>query len=141
MTTPPGDQPPPGDPSATPHQAQQPYQGQYQGQYQQPYQQPYPPYGFPAAPQEHPKATTAMVLGILGLVMCGVAAPFAWAIGKRAVAEIDASGGRLGGRSQAQTGYILGIVGTVLLGLGLLFLVFYFIVVVVAIGGMAASNA
>lgn len=40
-------------------------------------------------------------------------------IGKRAVAEIDASGGRLGARGQAQAGYVLGIIGTVLLVLSL----------------------
>lgn len=112
MTTPPGDQPPYG------------------------YQQ---PYGYPVQ-QDHPKAQTAMVLGVVGLVMCQVAAPFAWMIGKRTVNEIDASMGRLGGRSTAQAGYILGIIGTVLLGLAVVFLVFYFVVVVALIGGMAVGT-
>ena len=82
-----------------------------------------------------------MVLGILGLVMCQIVSPFAWAMGKRTLAEIDASGGRLGGRGQAQTGYILGIVGTVLLGVGLLFLVIYFVFVVAGVrrGGRSAT--
>jgi hypothetical protein len=80
---------------------------------------PYGGYGVP----DHPQAMLALVLGILGLVVCGVLAPFAWVIGGRAVAEIDASGGRVGGRSTANTGRILGIVGTVFLGLGLLVLV------------------
>jgi hypothetical protein len=138
MTTPPGDQPPFGEPTEPPYQAQQPYQGQYQ-QPGQPYGQPYP-YGYPVA-QDHPKAVTAMVLGILGLVMCQLVSPFAWAMGKRTLAEIDASGGRLGGRGQAQTGFVLGIVGTVLLGVGLLFLVIYFVFVVLVFGGAALSNA
>jgi hypothetical protein len=128
MTTPPGDPSQPyGDPS------QQRPQGGYQ---------PFPPYGAPGYPvqQEHPKAITAMVVGILGLVMCQVASPFAWVIGKRAVAEIDASGGRLGGRGQAQTGYVLGIVGTVLLGLGLVFLLIYLVIMVLLVGGMAATS-
>jgi len=56
-------------------------------------------------------------------VVCGFIAPFAWRIGKRTVDEIDASQGRLGGRGSAQAGYILGLIGTVLLGLGLLVLV------------------
>lgn len=99
-----------------------------------------PPYGYLPPPPEHPQSTTVMVLGILGLVMCQVASPFAWVMGKRSVAEIDASGGRLGGRGQAQTGYILGIVGTCLLGLGLVVLVFYFVFVVLVLGGMAASS-
>ena len=142
MTTPPGDQPPPGEqpPYGEQPPAQQPYQ-QYQQPYAQPYPQQYPPYGGYPVPQDYPKAATAMVLGILGLVMCQIAAPFAWSIGKKTVAEIDASGGRLGGRGQAQAGYIMGIVGTALLALGLVFLLFYFVVVMLMLGGVAASNA
>jgi hypothetical protein len=90
-------------------------------------------------PPEHPKAMTAMVVGIIGIVMCQVASPFAWAIGKRAVNEIDASGGRLGGRGQAQAGYILGIIGTILLGLGLVFLAMYALLFITAVGGGAFS--
>src|SRR4051794_37683489 len=76
---------------------QQPYEQQPSGQqpYGQPgYDQQYgpPPVGY--AP-DHPKATTSLVLGILGIVVCGVLAPFAWQSGKRAVAEIDASNGQL----------------------------------------------
>jgi hypothetical protein len=81
-----------------------------------------------------------MVLGILGIVVCGVIAPFAWSIGKKTRDEIDASGGRLGGRGQAQAGYVLGIVGTVLLGLGLVFAVLWLLIVVIAIGGAATSS-
>jgi hypothetical protein len=89
----------------------------------QPYgNQPPPPGGY-APQQNHPKSTTALILGILGVVCCSFAAPFAWMTGKKAVSEIDASGGRLGGRGQAQAGYILGIIGTVLLILGLLFFI------------------
>ena len=80
-------------------------------------------YGYGGGTQTHPKATTSLVLGILGVVCCSLAAPFAWITGKKTVSEIDASGGRLEGRGQAQAGYILGIVGTVLLILALLFLV------------------
>jgi hypothetical protein len=69
---------------------------------------------------EHPKATTAMVLGICSLVVCGLCGPFAWSIGRNAVREIDASGGRYGGRSQAMAGYVMGVIGSALLGLGLL---------------------
>jgi hypothetical protein len=69
--------------------------------------------------REHPRATTALVLGILGLVLCQVLSPFAWVIGGRAVREIDASQGVLGGRGSANAGRILGIVGTVLLVAGL----------------------
>jgi hypothetical protein len=72
---------------------------------------------------------TSMVLGIVALgggVVCGLPillSPVAWVMGQRTVREIDASGGRWGGRGQAQAGFVLGVVGTVLLALFLLFLV------------------
>jgi hypothetical protein len=84
------------------------------------------PYGAPAygfMVPEHPQATTVLILGILGLVLCQVISPFAWVMGNRVVSEIDASNGQLGGRSQANAGRICGIVGTLLVGLILLFMV------------------
>ncbi|HEU0041173.1 MAG TPA: hypothetical protein VFQ15_02370 [Jiangellaceae bacterium] len=60
--------------------------------------------------------------------MGGIVSPFAWAIGSRAVKQIDASGGHLGGRSQAQAGKILGIVGTVIL----IFWISIFAIVIIA---------
>lgn len=65
--------------------------------------------------REDPRALLALVLGIVGVAVCQLVAPFAWSIGKRAVSDIDASGGSLGGRGPAQTGYVLGVVGTVML--------------------------
>jgi hypothetical protein len=111
-------QPPYGQPQYGQPQYGQPQYGQ--PQYGQPqYGQPQgsPPVGY--AP-DHPKATTSMVLGILGIVLCGLIAPFAWRIGKRTMNEIDASNGQLGGRGTAQAGYIMGIIGTVLLALAVL---------------------
>jgi hypothetical protein len=163
MTNPPGEEQPPQDPSSGSSQdqpgyweqqahpgQQDPQQGPAPGQpyppqgqpYGAPYQ-PYPPqgYGQPGQPNtyapDHPKATLVLILGILGLVVCGVVAPFAWRMGKRTVDEIDASQGQLGGRGSAQAGYILGIIGTALLALGLLALAF---VVVLTIIGAATSS-
>ncbi len=85
-----------------------------------------PPPGVPYVAAPHPRATTAMVLGIVGVAggfLCYLPillAPFAWVMGGRAVREIDASQGTMSGRGEAQAGRILGIVGTVLLILGLL---------------------
>jgi hypothetical protein len=134
----PNEPPPPTTPYQQPYQ-QQPYQ-------QQPYQQgqqPGVPYGAPqytsaygAAAPDHPQATTVLILGILGIVVCGILAPFAWVMGNRVVAEIDASNGQIGGRGNAQAGRICGIVGTVLIGIGLLFAVG---VVVIAIIGSASG--
>jgi hypothetical protein len=74
------------------------------------------------------------VLGILGILVCQVVAPFAMVIGRRAVKEIDASNGAIGGRGSAQAGYIMGIIGTVLLALGVL-------IVIVAIIAAAATSS
>ncbi len=137
-------QPQYGQPQYGQPQYGQPQYGQ-QGYGQQGYAQ-YPSYpsapGYPASGQvaapNHPKATTCLVLGIVALAggfTCGLPillAPVAWVMGQRTVREIDASGGRWGGRGQAQTGFVLGVVGTVLLVLFLLLIAF---VVVLGVTG------
>jgi len=65
-----------------------------------------------------PNAVLSLVLGIIGVVLCQLCAPFAWKLGRDAEAAVDASGGRLGGRGLATAGKVLGIIGTVLLVLG-----------------------
>ena len=75
-----------------------------------------PQYGGP--PPNHPKAVTILVLGILGLVCCGVVGIIAWVMGNTALREIDSSGGAIGGRGMVQAGRICGIVATCLLVLG-----------------------
>lgn len=92
------------------------------------------PTGVPwGPPPDHPKAATVLILGILSFALCQVLAPFAWVIGRRTLREIDASGGRWGARSQVQVGYVLGIVGSILLGLGVLLGVVYLGLVVAAV--------
>jgi hypothetical protein len=99
-----------------------------------------PQYGAPqyggAVPTDHPKATTVLVLGILGLVVCSVLAPVAWVMGNGVVREIDASNGAIGGRSNANIGRILGIVGTALLALAAVFIL---IAIIIAIAGTASG--
>jgi uncharacterized membrane protein YjgN (DUF898 family) len=92
------------------------------------------PYG-PMAP-DHPQATTVLILGILGLVLCQVLSPFAWVMGTRVIREIDASGGTIGGRTNANAGRICGIVGTALIGLGLLVGV---VAIIIVIAGAASA--
>ncbi|MDP3891444.1 DUF4190 domain-containing protein [Nocardioides sp.] len=89
-------------------------------------------YGAPVAPA-HPSATTAMVLGLVALVgalfTCGltlVIGPFAWAVGGKAVREIDQSPGQFSGREQANAGKIMGVISTVLLVLSLLATIAFF---------------
>jgi len=66
-------------------------------------------------PIEHPHATAVLFLGAASILCCGVLGPVAWALGKRALDQIEASGGAIGGRVQVMVGYILGVVGTVLM--------------------------
>lgn len=99
-------------------------------------QQPYSPYGAGVPwgpPPDHPQAATVLVLGILGFALCQVVSPFAWVMGSRVKREIAASNGRLGGQSIANIGYILGIVGSCLLGLFALAFLGYLAIVVAAI--------
>jgi hypothetical protein len=139
MSTTPGDQPPfdPNEPLYGYPPAYGPPPGYgYPPPPPSPYGQPYPPPGmsgyppmqpgpYPYAPPPHPQSTTALVLGLIGLLCCALASPFAIWLGQKSMREIDASGGQLGGRGQAQAGFILGIVGLVLWALAI---VFYFVV-------------
>ena len=78
---------------------------------------------FPSGSGAYPEssqATTVLVLGILGIVICGVLAPFAWSMGNKELAAIDAGRRPPDQRSTANAGRILGIIGTVLLGIGIL---------------------
>lgn len=93
---------------------------------------PPPPYGYPSRP-EHPQATTVLILGIVGMMFCQVCAPVAWVMGRRTLNEIDASGGTVGGRSNVMVGYVLGIIGSVMLILGVLAAIAYIVFMVVLI--------
>ena len=131
MSYPPGDQPPSQEPQGQPGQ---PPSGYGYG----------PP--MPVRPPDHPKATTAMVLGIVALaggMICYLPfflAPFAWVMGGKAVREIDAAQGKLGGRGMAQAGYILGIIGSVLLGIALLVIAAFLAILVVAAVTSSSTN-
>lgn len=65
-------------------------------------------------------AVAALVLGIIGIVICPLAAPVAWGLGRKAERLVDASGRTLGGRGEATAGKVLGIIGTVLMILGII---------------------
>ena len=86
----------------------------------------YPSTPPPFRPQDHPQTTTILILGILGLAACGVLGPFAWSMGNKALREIDASNGQLGGRDTVNVGRILGIIATIFLGVALVFIVVLF---------------
>jgi hypothetical protein len=94
-----------------------PYQSSYGGS---------GPYG--AAPTQHPQAVTALVLGILGVVLgfsCAVGGLLGIGgivLGRRVRREIDAEPGRFTGRGAATAGLVTGILGIVV---GVLYAVFF----------------
>jgi hypothetical protein len=96
--------------------------------------------GYPGYPPEQTDglALAAMIVGIASLVLvCAygvglLGSPVAMVMGRVAMKRIDRSGGRLAGRGMAQTGFILGIIGTVLLVLTVIAVV---VVIVIAVNG------
>ena len=101
-------------------------------------QQPPPPYGAPGypyapPPPKHPQAVTVLVLGILGIVVCGLCGPFAWSMGTKAEREMAAYPGRWSGSTEITIGKILGIVSTALLALVVLFFAIF------VVGGILAG--
>jgi uncharacterized membrane protein YjgN (DUF898 family) len=84
---------------------------------------------------EDSQSTTILVLGILSLVLCQVLGPFAWVMGNKEIAAIDAGRRPPESRGTAQAGRILGIISTVLLLVG-----FGFLVVMLVFVGFAAAS-
>jgi len=81
------------------------------------------------------RGTLILVLGILGIVLCGPLAIAAWVMGAGDLKQIDAGTMDPAGRGTTQAGKICGIIGTILL-----------IVTIVAVGivfvlGMGAAIA
>lgn len=93
----------------------------------------------PAPARRADGAIAALILGIIGLFFCQILAPVAWSLGRKAERLVDASGGTLGGRGEATTGKILGIVGTVLLILGIV-VVILLVVIGLSIGSDAVTT-
>jgi len=136
-----GDEPVGGtDRAHTPQSQLNPQTGYPAGQppaYPPPYQPEWAPYPVYVQPPDHPKATAALVTGIVavaGAMMCAgvplVIAPVAWVIGAHARSEIRRAPQHWGGESKATAGMVLGIIGTVLL---LIMLVVVAIFIAVAI--------
>ncbi|WP_330228118.1 DUF4190 domain-containing protein [Nocardia sp. NBC_00508] len=92
-------------------------------------------------PIEHPNASAVLFLGAASVLCCGVLGPVAWALGRKALNDIEGSldaaaktGGNTqpyGGRAQVLVGYILGIVGTVLM------IIFALLYLFIVLGGNA----
>ena len=70
------------------------------------------------------KPTISLILGILGIVCCGLLAPVAWVMGSQELKAIKAGTSAASGEGLAKAGMILGIIGTVLLLFGILWIFF-----------------
>jgi len=103
MSQPPSAPPPPPPPPD--------YGGGYGGYGgQEPYGQPYQPGG-----QSSTKAIVSLVLAIVSFFVCGLILSIpAVFLGRSAQREIDASGGRIGGRGMATAGYVVGLINVVI---------------------------
>ncbi len=75
--------------------------------------------GFGAAGfSEGSQATTALVVGILSFVCCGILGPVAWYVGQQELNGIDSGRRDPSNRGTANAGRIIGIIATVLLVFG-----------------------
>ena len=82
------------------------------------------------APQPYAQATTVLVLGILGLVVCFICGIFAITMGNKGLKEIDANPAAYNNRQTVVIGRVLGIISVVLWGI---FIVIYGLIAVVAV--------
>ncbi len=73
--------------------------------------------GFGASFTEGSQATTALVLGILSFVCCGLLGPVAWYVGQQELNGIDSGRRNPTNRGTANAGRICGMVATALLAL------------------------
>jgi hypothetical protein len=62
----------------------------------------------------------SLILGIIGVLCCAFLGPVALFLGNASRQRIQASGGTLGGGGMATAGFILGIIGSVELVIGVL---------------------
>ena len=92
--------------------------------------------GYAAAPPNDSQATLALILGILSILCCALVGPFAFFIGNSSRNRIQASGGTLGGYGFATAGWIMGIIGTVILALEILWVI---VAVIASIGQSGTS--
>src|SRR5215212_1449784 len=119
-------------PGMPPYGEEQPYAGPVYGEspYEgSPYQASFgasTPYGmasYSAPPVQHPQATLALILGILGLAVCPFVGIAALLIGNKARKQINAAPGQFTGRGMATAGFVMGIVSVALVVLMVLIVI------------------
>ena len=96
------------------------------------------PYPYPVRLPAHPRATTAMVLGIIGvagffiLLVPVVVSPLAWYFGAVAEREAEREPTRYRRAGEARTGMVLGMIGTGIMGVALFVLLVISTLVVIS---------
>ena len=73
-------------------------------------------------PRQYPepsRATSAVLLGIIGLLTCGVLSPYAWYLGSKEIKAINEDRRDPTNRGSANAARVIGIIGTVILVIAL----------------------
>jgi hypothetical protein len=94
------------------------------------YQVPPPPGG---GAQGKSQATLILILGILGILCCQLLGPVAWYMGGKELKAIREGHLPATNEGMAKAGWILGIIGTILLVFSIIWVLFF--------GGMAMISA
>lgn len=82
-------------------------------------------------------ATLALILSILGIIACQVLGPVGWYLGQKELDLIDAGVNDPNKRDQANAAKIVGIIGTVILGVMLLAAIAIIVIILIAAGSGA----
>lgn len=81
------------------------------------------------------RGTLVLVLGILGLVLCGPVGIAAWVMGNSDLKEMDAGTMDPSGRGTTQAGKICGMIASILMAIGLVVGI-----LIVALGVVGAAS-
>jgi hypothetical protein len=92
-----------------------------------------PPGGQDYGPPRSGQATTILILGIISILCCQILGPIAWYMGRQELGRIRAGLIALEDEGTTKAGMILGIISTILLGLVIIWVIFF--------GGLAILSA
>ena len=87
------------------------------------------------------RGTLILILGVLSLMACQLIGPFAWAMGGADLKKMRAGVMDPAGENETRIGYILGIVGTVLLLISFALRVVWFAFFFRVVGAGVAAGA
>jgi len=90
--------------------------------------------------QHADRSTLILVLGILGIVLCALCAPFAWIMGKGDLTKMAAGTMDPANRGVTKGGMICGIIGTVLMVIGVVLTILWILFFVVLAAAAAGST-